>query len=56
MSEVIYNKKAAVRNTVVYSVALVLSVVGLLTRSSWFGYISMCLVVLLAIGGLTDNW
>ena len=56
MSEVIYNRKAAVRNTVIYAVALVLSLVGLVTRSSWFGYILMSLVVLWAVGGLMYNW
>ena len=56
VSEVIYNRKAAVRNTVIYAVALILSLVGLVTRSSWFGYISMSLAVLWAVGGLTYNW
>jgi hypothetical protein len=56
MSEVIYNRKAAVRNTVFYAVALILALIGLITRSSWFGYILMSLLVLWAIGGLTYNW
>ena len=56
MSETIYNRKTAIRNTVIYALALILCVIGLVTRSSWPGYILMGLAVVWAIGGLTANW
>jgi hypothetical protein len=56
VSETIYNRKAAIRNTVIYAAALVLSIIGLVTRSSWLGYILTGLAVVWAIGGLTYNW
>jgi hypothetical protein len=56
VSETVYKRKAAVRNTVIYAVALVMSLIGLVTRSSWLGYILMGLAVMWAIGGLTYNW
>jgi len=56
VSEVFHNKKAAIRNTVIYAVALILSLGVLVTRTSWLGYILAGLAVLWAIGGLTYNW
>jgi hypothetical protein len=55
VSEVIYNRKAAIRNAVIYAVAFVFSLIGLVTRSSWFGYVLMSVAVLWAVGGLTYN-
>jgi hypothetical protein len=55
MSDVFYDRKAAVRNTVLYAIALALAIAGLVTRKSALGYILMGLVVLWAIGGLKYN-
>jgi hypothetical protein len=55
VSEVIHNRKAAIRNTVVYAIALVLGIAGLVTRKSALGYILMGIVVLWAVGGVTAN-
>ena len=55
MSEVIYDRKAAIRNTVVYAIALALAIAGLVTRKSVLGYTLTGLVVLWAVGGLTAN-
>ena len=55
MSEIIYNRKAAVRNAVLYGVFLVLAMWGLLTRRGTLGYVVTGLLVLWAIGGLSAN-
>ena len=55
MNDVFYDRKAAVRNTVLYAIALALAIAGLVTRKSALGYILMGLVVLWAIGGLKYN-
>ena len=55
MNEVIYNRKAAIRNTIIYGIALVLAIVGLVTRKSALGCILVGFVVLWAIGGLKAN-
>ena len=55
MSDVIYNRKAAIRNTIVYAIALVLAVGASVTRTSAVGYIFVGILVLWAIGGLTAN-
>jgi hypothetical protein len=55
VSETIYDRKAAIRNTVVYAIALVLAITGLVTRKSAVGYILVGIIVLWAIGGLTAN-
>ena len=52
MNEVIYDRKAAIRNTVVYVIALVVAIAGFFTRNSTLGHILVGLVVLWAIGGL----
>ena len=55
MSEIIYNRKAAIRNTALYGVFLALALRGLLTRHGAFGYVVTGLLVLWAIGGLSAN-
>jgi branched-subunit amino acid transport protein len=55
VSETIYDRKAAIRNTVVYAIALVLAIAALVTRKSALGYILVGIIVLWAIGGLTAN-
>ena len=56
MAETIYDKRAAIRNTVVYALALVGCLVGLIVWRSWFGRGLMALVVVWAVGGLKANW
>jgi hypothetical protein len=46
MTEVIYDRKAAIRDTVIYAFALVLAIAGFVTRKSALGYILVGLVVL----------
>lgn len=55
MSAVIHDRKAAIRNTIVYAIALVLAVGVLVTRRSALGFIFVGIVVLWAVGGLTAN-
>jgi hypothetical protein len=55
MNEVIYNRKAAIRNTIVYAIALILAIAFLATRSSILGYIVAGIIIVWAIGGLTAN-
>jgi branched-subunit amino acid transport protein len=55
MNEVVYDRKAAIRNTVIYAIALLLAVAVLITRKSVLGYILVGFAVLWAIGGLTAN-
>jgi len=55
MSEVFYDRKAAIRNTIIYAIVLVLAIAGFVTRKSALGYILVGLVVLWAIGGLKAN-
>jgi len=55
MSAVFYDRKAAIRNTVIYAIALVLAIAGLVTRKSALGYVLVGPVVLWAIGGLAAN-
>ena len=55
MSEVIHNRKAAIRNSVLYGVFLALTLWGLVTRSSALGYVLMGSLVAWAIGGVTAN-
>jgi branched-subunit amino acid transport protein len=55
MSEVVHDRKAAIRNTVIYAIALLLAVVALVTRKGALGYIVVGFAVLWAIGGLTAN-
>jgi len=55
VSEVIYNRKAGIRNAVLYGIFLVAAIWGLLTRNSVAGYILMGLAVVWAIGGLAAN-
>ena len=47
--------EAAIRNTVLYAIALAFAVAGLVTRKSALAYIFVGLVVLWAIGGLTAD-
>ena len=56
MVETIYNKGAAVRNTVMYAVALAGCLVGLIGWHSWFGRGLMAVAVVWAVGGLKANW
>jgi len=55
MSEVIYDRKAAIRNTTIYAIALLLALAALITRKSVLGFILVGIAVLWAIGGLTAN-
>ncbi len=55
MSEVVYDRKAAIRNTIIYAIALLLTFAALVTRKSALGYILAGIAVLWAIGGLTAN-
>ena len=55
MSEVIYNRKAAIRNTIVYAIAFVFALAVLVTRKSPLGYMLTGIAVLWAIVGLTAN-
>jgi hypothetical protein len=55
VSEVIHDRKAAIRNTIVYAIAFVLAVAGLATRKSILGYALFGIVILWSIGGLTEN-
>jgi hypothetical protein len=54
--EIIHDKKAAVRNTVVYAVFFVLALFGLFHFRSITGRIVMSLALAWAIGGLTANY
>jgi len=51
VSAVIHDRKAAIRNTIVYAIALVLAVGVLVTRRSALGFIFVGIVVLWAVGG-----
>ena len=55
MNEVIYDRKAAIRNTIVYAVALVLAIVGSASIRSVPGFIIGGVVAVWAIGGLKAN-
>jgi hypothetical protein len=55
MSEVIHDRKAAIRNTIVYAIALLLALAVLVARKSALGYALVGIAVLWAIGGLTAN-
>lgn len=55
MPETIYNKRAAIRNTICYAFALVGCLCGLFLWHSWFGRVLMAMAVLWAIGGLRAN-
>jgi hypothetical protein len=54
--EVRHDRKRAITNTVLYVVFLLLAVLGLLTRQSWWGRALMLLVVVWAFGGVSANW
>ena len=55
MEHVIHNRRAAIRNTVIYAVAFALSVLGVVTRTTWWGALLLGLVAVWAIGGLKAN-
>lgn len=55
MSEIIYNRKAAIRNTVLYAVFLAIALLVVLTRHSVPIYIVAGLLALWAVGGVTAN-
>ncbi len=55
MNEVIHDRKAAIRNTILYAIAFVLAITAFFTRRSILGRILTGLVLLWAIGGLTAN-
>jgi len=55
VNEVIYDRKAAIRNTAIYAIAFVLALVGFFTRKSVLGHVLMGVVVLWSLGGLTAN-
>jgi len=55
MNEVIYDRKAAIRNATIYTIAPLLTLAALVTRKSLLGYILVGIGVLWAIGGLTAN-
>jgi hypothetical protein len=54
-SDVIHDRKVAIRNTVFYAIVLVLAIAALVGRKSVMGYILVGLIVLWAIGGLTAS-
>ena len=56
MAETIYNKGAAIRNTVVYALALAGCLLGLIMWHSWFGRGLMAVAVVWAVGALKANW
>ena len=56
MSEPIHNRKRAITNTALYIAFLLLSIIGLLTRRTWWGCTLMALVIVWAIGGVAANW
>ncbi len=56
MEEVLHDRRRAITNTVLYAAFLLLAVVGLVTRQSWWGRGLMLLVVVWAIGGVKANW
>ena len=56
MAEIVYNKRAAIRNTVFYAVAFAACVALLVTRHSWIGRGLFALGVLWAVGGLKANF
>jgi hypothetical protein len=56
MADTIYNKGAAIRNTVVYALALAGCLVGLIMWRSWFGRGLMAVAVVWSVGGLKANW
>jgi hypothetical protein len=55
VTEVIYNRRAAIRNTILYSISLALAIASLFTRKSWLGRVLVGFLVLWAIGGLKAN-
>ena len=55
MGGIIFNKRAAIRNAVLYAVALAAFVALLATRHSWIGRGLTALGVLWAVGGLKAN-
>ena len=55
MTETIYDKKAAIRNSIVYGVLFALALWVLFTRTSATGYVLTGLAVLWTIGGLMAN-
>jgi hypothetical protein len=56
MAESIHNKRAAIRNTVLYAVALAGCLVGSMAWHSWFGRGLIAVAVVWAVGGLKANW
>jgi len=56
MAEIIYNKRAAIRNTVFYALAFAACLMGLMTWHSWFGRVLIALALILSIGGLKANF
>ncbi|HYL17032.1 MAG TPA: hypothetical protein VEV41_28630 [Terriglobales bacterium] len=56
MAEVIYDKRAAIRNTVLYAVAFAACVALLVTRHSWIARGLCALGVVWAVGGIIANW
>ena len=46
MSEVIYDRNAAIRNTIIYAIALLLALAALVTRKGVLRYIFVGIVVL----------
>lgn len=56
MSEVVQDRKRAIMYTVIYAVFLLLSLIGLITRHTWWGRGLMLLITVWAIGGVLANW
>ncbi len=56
MAEIIYNKRAAIRNTVFYALTFAACVVGLLARHSWFGRVLIALALVWSVGGLKASF
>jgi hypothetical protein len=56
MAEIIYDKRAAIRNTAFYALAFAVCLVGLIIWHSWFGRVLIALVLVWSIGGLKANF
>jgi len=56
MTEVIHDRKRAIVHTALYCLFLLLSLIGLFTRQTWWGRGLMLIIVVWAIGGVSANW
>jgi hypothetical protein len=56
MAKIVYNKGAAIRNTVFYALAFAACLMSLLIWHSWFGRVLNALALIWSIGGLKANF